>query len=35
MDETQWVWYYLNGTSDVQRTRTDNLQCLAGKVVAG
>ncbi len=28
MDEAQWVWYYLNETGDVPRTRTDNLQRL-------
>ena len=35
MDEAQRVWYYLNGTGDVRRTRTSNLQRLAGKVVVG
>ena len=35
MDEAQRVWYYLTGAGDVLRTRTSNLQRLAGKVVAG
>ena len=33
MDEGQRVWYYLNGIGGVLRTRTSNLQHLAGKVV--
>ena len=29
MDEAQRVWYYLNGTGDVQQTRTSHLRDLA------